>query len=389
MNTFLHRPQSVFLRRALFQIHLWIGVAVGLYVFVVCVTGAALVFRIDLQRAAHPELFTPSPGVPADAAIILERVQAAFPGDRVSGIDAPTTARPTYLAYVVRGDRFLTLLIDPVTARILGELPERSWVRTIQDLHYDLMGGRTGRVVNGLGGALLLVLSMTGAVIWWQGLANWRRGLVVDVRRNWRRVNWDLHSALGVWTGALIAMWAVTGIYFAFPSQFRSTINALSPLTVSRTPQSGPPGAEAAPSWRDLIARARQQHPGEHVARVVTPGTDRGAFLVSFSAVRPTPVGNAELASVYLDQHTGAVLTAPPRAARTTGDIVMAWVAPLHVGNFGGNAVRVAWLILGLSPALLFVTGFIMWWSRVVRPRVLATRGDVPAPLGQRDTVMR
>ena len=47
----------------------------------------------------------------------------------------------------------------------------------------------------------------------------------------------------------------------------------------------------------------------------------------------------------------------------------MAWVAPLHVGNFAGNAVRVVWLVLGLSPAVLFVTGFIMWWTRVVRPR--------------------
>jgi uncharacterized iron-regulated membrane protein len=54
----------------------------------------------------------------------------------------------------------------------------------------------------------------------------------------------------------------------------------------------------------------------------------------------------------------------------------MDWVGPLHVGSFGGNAIRVAWLVLGLAPPLLFVTGFLMWWTRVVRPqraRVLAT----------------
>ena len=56
----------------------------------------------------------------------------------------------------------------------------------------------------------------------------------------------------------------------------------------------------------------------------------------------------------------------------------MAWVAPLHVGNFGGNAVRVVWLVLGLSPPVLFVTGFIMWWTRVVRPRWI--RVSQPAP---------
>jgi uncharacterized iron-regulated membrane protein len=47
----------------------------------------------------------------------------------------------------------------------------------------------------------------------------------------------------------------------------------------------------------------------------------------------------------------------------------MAWVSPLHVGSFGGAGVRVAWLVLGLMPPVLFVTGFTMWWTRVVRPR--------------------
>ncbi|MCY4636030.1 MAG: PepSY domain-containing protein [Acidobacteria bacterium] len=50
--------RSGLLRRVLFQMHLWVGVAAALYVLVVSVTGAALVFRIHLQRAAHPELLT-------------------------------------------------------------------------------------------------------------------------------------------------------------------------------------------------------------------------------------------------------------------------------------------------------------------------------------------
>jgi uncharacterized iron-regulated membrane protein len=72
---------------------------------------------------------------------------------------------------------------------------------------------------------------------------------------------------------------------------------------------------------------------------------------------------------VYVDQHSGAVLSEPPRRARTAGDIVMAWLSPLHVGSFGGAIVGVAWLILGFAPPLLFVTGFVMWWVRVVRPQ--------------------
>ena len=55
----------------------------------------------------------------------------------------------------------------------------------------------------------------------------------------------------------------------------------------------------------------------------------------------------------------------------------MAWLTPLHVGNFGGNGIRVAWLLFGMAPPVLFVTGLIMWWTRVVRVRWL--RGSRPA----------
>jgi len=370
VKAFFHRPQSVSFRRALFQIHLWVGVSVGLYIFVVCVTGAALVFRIDMQRALHPSLFTPSASGPlADPSAILDSVRDAYPAGRVSGIDAPTTARPTYLAYVLSGDDFLTILVDPVTARVLGELPEHSFVRTVQDLHFDLLAGRTGRLVNGAGAALLLVMCVTGLVIWWQGAANWRRGLTLHARRSWTRVNWDLHSAIGFWTVAVIAMWAVTGVCFAFPSQFRATVNWFSPVSVSTPPLSTAVAVGTAPpSWRSLIEHARILVPDQHVARVVVPSSDRDAFLVMFHHESPTPLGTA-LTPVYLDRFTGAQLHEPTSGPRTAGDIVMDWVAPLHVGSFGGLPIQIAWLALGLSPPLLFITGFIMWWTRVVRPQ--------------------
>lgn len=379
MSTFLERPQSVLARRALFQVHLWLGVLTGIYIFVVCATGAALVFRIDIQRAMHPDLFTPrTPGALADPVAVMESVQKAYPDSKVSGVEAPTTTRPTYLAYAVRGDRFLTLLLDPVSAELLGEIPEQSFVRTLQDLHFDLLGGRRGRFINGLGAIVLLGMCATGLVIWWPGRNNWTRSLRVDFSRQWRRLNWDLHSAIGIWTIVLIAMWAITGANFVFPALFRAAVNRISPLTQVATPQSKPvQAATAHPSWRALINEARRQVPGQHVARVVLPSSSTSAFLVMFSPVQPTP-GNPGLTSVYVDQYTGQAMSSPV-ARRSAGDIVMAWLTPLHVGNFGGNGVRVLWLLLGMAPPVLFVTGFTMWWTRVVRARWFRVATSYPS----------
>ena len=45
----VRQPQALWLRRATFQVHLWIGIAIGLYVVVLSLSGSVLVFRDDLD----------------------------------------------------------------------------------------------------------------------------------------------------------------------------------------------------------------------------------------------------------------------------------------------------------------------------------------------------
>src|ERR1700693_5185106 len=47
----LRRPQSVWLRKALFQIHLWTGIGFGPYPGVMRVSGSAIVFRNEIFKA--------------------------------------------------------------------------------------------------------------------------------------------------------------------------------------------------------------------------------------------------------------------------------------------------------------------------------------------------
>jgi len=349
------------MRRAIFQIHLWVGVLAGVYIFIVSLTGAALVFRIDMQRALYPDLFTPRARGPlADPVTVMESVSRAYSDHKLSGVDAPTSARPTYLAYVTRGTDFLTVLIDPVSAEVLGELPDRTAIRALQDLHFNLMLGRSGRAINGIGAACTLVMVVTGAWLWWTS------------RRNWRRAAWELHRTAGVWSAVFIAMWAMTGLSFGFPREFRSAVSVLSPISMGRAPQSPAPetsDTRARPSWREQIATARGLAPGRPVARVVLPFDDRSAFLVMFATASPTPAGSA-LSAVYLDQFTGQILEAP-QAAPSAGDRIMSWLVPIHVGDFGSRGLKALWFIMGLAPPVLCVTGLTIWWTRVVRQRLI------------------
>ena len=162
MRAFLYRPQSVFFRRALFQVHLWAGIVAGLYLVVVCATGAALVFRIDMQRAAHPALFTPRDGPSAHPATVLEQVRDAFPADEVSFVEAPSRLRPVYLAYLRRGNDFPAVLVDPFAVESIAsgleqvtEPEEASRLRALgreraRQFHWSTAASRTLEVYRSL-----------------------------------------------------------------------------------------------------------------------------------------------------------------------------------------------------------------------------------------------
>ncbi|MBI4520853.1 MAG: PepSY domain-containing protein [Gemmatimonadetes bacterium] len=51
------------------------------------------------------------------------------------------------------------------------------------------------------------------------------------------------------------------------------------------------------------------------------------------------------------------------------GDTILAWVTRLHFGRFAGLPLKILYTGLGLVLPVLFVTGTIMWWNRVVRFR--------------------
>jgi hypothetical protein len=58
------------------------------------------------------------------------------------------------------------------------------------------------------------------------------------------------------------------------------------------------------------------------------------------------------------------------RPKLTTGDTIIRWISYLHFGNFGGWPSKALWVVIGLAPAFLFVTGLLMWWNRVLGPAV-------------------
>jgi uncharacterized iron-regulated membrane protein len=315
----LRRPKSLWLRRAIFQIHLWTGIALGLYIFAISISGSALVFRNELYNSLWP-----GPRIVAIGSHKLthnelrDAALRAYPKYKVSWIWDARQPNEAVEIWLDRKGHKKQRLFDPYTGQDLGESRPYSiqFLAWLSDLHVNLLAGKTGRAVNGVCAVFVLALSFTGAVLWWPGVRAWRRGLAIRGKSNWKLLNWELHTVIGLWTLPLTLMFGAVGVYAGFPTQFQILVNKIAPLNVYR-PE---PHATLAPRVQ--------------------------AVTVSTPASRPR----------Y-------------RPKYSTGDKIIRWFSYLHFGNFGGWLSKTAWTVIGLGPAFLFVTGALMWWNRVLGPR--------------------
>lgn len=377
LRGFVRRPQRVWLRRLNFQIHLWIGLILTLYLIVIGLTGSILVFREELEGMAglHPWHGLETSGPYADPVNVIAGIRAAFPEARLISLSAPTKSNPVYTAVLQGRGRAIgsgSIAVHPVTGQVLGRLPRRlpphwAWLGVVRNLHITLLSGVTGRQVNGVLAGLLLVVNLTGMVVWWPGLRAWTRALGVDFARNWRRVNFDLHRAVGFWTIGIVSFWGVSGVYFGWSRETRMLIERISPVVSAMPPAIRvEPRRGAGADLHAMLAQAASRDPGTTLREIAFPSGRRAPLEISMQ--RPGTRGAEFADTLYFDPYDGRFLAIWKYGVNQSfGDWFIWLQIPLHFGTFWGLGVKILWAVLSLSIPLLCVTGALLYWNRVLR----------------------
>jgi uncharacterized iron-regulated membrane protein len=175
----------------------------------------------------------------------------------------------------------------------------------------------------------------------------------------------DLHKLTGLWGMLLLIVLATTGALLALPDVktkifgvvFQAPSNPQVPLSAEST------GRQL--SVREALAAARSALPDSRLAFVDVPEQGREPFRMRVQ-VANDPHHRFPSSNIFVDQHSGRVLAV--RDVRNGGPAatVTSWIRPLHDGSIGGSATRILFVILGLVPALLFITGLLRWRRRII-----------------------
>lgn len=365
-------PRKLFLRKALFQIHLWAGIAISVYVVVIAITGSILVFEDELTATTLPaSLSSYAADRTASIPEVMQRFTEACPSCTASFLTTPSPTVPAFqLRAIDARQREVAFVADPITGAIHSQ--PRTWVNWVHDLHlYLLLGTAHGVQINGVGAAILLLLCVTGIVLWWPGIKSWSRGFRISLRHNWRRINFDAHHAIGIWTLAIVCWWSISGIYFAWYRQFSAAVNAVFPLRGMLSPPL--PALESNSNARApltvILNAAQQASPQGRLFGISDPSLMSKTVFAQMDLRAPGDFSHRDI--VTIDTHSGRVLTVWHYGRNQSfGDWIMWSMHPLHFGTTWGMGVKILWFLLGLSLAVLSLTGLLMYWNRYLRHRM-------------------
>jgi uncharacterized iron-regulated membrane protein len=371
-GSFWTSPRKTSLRRWSFYVHFYAGLIAGILFSVVGITGSILVFVPELRVLEVPGHAVVRPtGQPLPLETLLQVLRKSRPNDFIESFSSASERDSfeltpdkalNFRSYSPAKERIQTF-IDPYTGTIICQYNyNHRWLQKIYDLHENLLGGLTGKKINAWFAMLLLIISIAGLLLWWRGKKYWRLGLEYRIQASWKRQMWDLHNLGGFFFFLPLLILAVTGIYYSYESQFATAAGILthSPTSI-RMPRSSAPEAK----WRpidDILRSSDQAAPDCKPTIFYLPKSSDGSFYVRVRCpYDPHAVG---LTYIYVDPPTARTTLVDRFYQEPSGMRIVRLMTPIHYGDVGGLFTRILWILIGLTPGILFVTSLLMWWNR-------------------------
>jgi uncharacterized iron-regulated membrane protein len=356
-----------------FILHRYIGLVVGIILIVIGLTGSLLVFQEEIDHFLVERQF--GQVVPrqqrASIETIINTVKTTY-SDRSDFKLFSIDTLPQNSTYTVQlrstDDRRTEVFVDPYSGKILGD---RQWEKTLIGitfkLHYALLAGRTGEIIVGIIALLLLVLSITGIVLW-PGLRKLRSGFKIKWQAHPKRVNFDIHKVAGIVTAVFLALVAFTGFCWNFYDLAKPAIYTVTLSPHPPEPVSQPIAGQSTLGLTEILKTADAALPRGVTTYITLPGKPEAAFIVYKK--QPQELNKYGDSAIYLDQYNGKILWLQNGLEPSLGDRVLNSFTPLHYGTFWGLPSRILYLFVGLAPLILSITGYVMWWYRYRRKSI-------------------
>ena len=347
------------MRRALFNLHLYAGLAAAFFILILSLTGSIIAFETEIDHILHWHLSYVRPqGRALSLAEITAIVQKRFPGQRIFGYTVATSPDLSYSVSLPRRE----LYVNPYTGELLGTRPNGvSLLGRIHQLHVSMLlvfNPSLGRDILSWSSVAMLFLLLSGIYLWWP-----YQRFGIQWKGSARRVWFDIHAVVGIFSLVFLLVLTVSGILLGFEAKTVPLFYKMTGSTPSRPPHvdAAPPAAGKRIDPDRALEIARAALPGTTPFAIPIPGP-RGAYEIQ--ARYPEDLTPGGRSWVIVDQYTGVVLYAEGSRQSPAGARMVNATRALHTGDMFGMPGKTVMSVASLMAVVEVVSGVIMWWNK-------------------------
>lgn len=372
------------LRKAVLFLHLCIGLVLGLYFSLLGLTGSALIFKSELHRFFKPSLYYVVP--PENSSrLSLDKLAQVYkdnhPDISIASLGLPVAARDVLIVGYrapepgQKKGQSMQALIDPYTGKVITEQLSGGWFfRTLHNLHAKLLLDDLGEDFHRYAVLAIFVLLLSGVWLWWSSitglvepprmskvLSQFKQKVTVKLNGSFNRKVFDIHNVVGFFAAGILFVLALTASSDLWHEQALAVVGGLTggPVAAEWKGVQGKQseGKDMASSYDAMLAAANHALPN----MVAVAITDKlGVRMISPGEPYVVP----RCITVFFNKSDARLLRVEDPAKLPLGQQIMAWLLPIHFGQWGPGIsyyfVKAVWFVAGLCPGILFGSGVMM-----------------------------
>ena len=366
------------IRKALFWLHLSIGVLAGAVILLMSVTGVVLAFERQIIAVAEQGLRATPEQISLGAQPISALVASAA-ADEERPASAILLRSDPAAPLAISFGRGRTVFVNRYTGRVLGEGARRLRAFFDANMHLHrwlaLEGDRRelGKAITGGANLAFLFITISGAFLWiprrlsrsaFRNVTLFRTGLQGKARD----FNW--HNVLGIWSFLPLVFIVFSGSVISYPWMSALVYRAFGDQAPARAGSSRPAASDLGTAeidrlWKVALGEASRITPDWRTMslRLPVPDGEPARFAVDRgSGARPD-----KRSQLAIDATSGVVVAHETYAAQGPGHRARAWLRWIHTGEAGGVPGQIIAMLASSAAVVLVWTGISLALRRLAR----------------------
>ncbi|WP_390451660.1 PepSY-associated TM helix domain-containing protein [Chryseobacterium sp. Alg-005] len=386
-----HKKKPSFIKKWSAKLHLWLGLSVGIVIFIVSLTGTMYVFKDEIQNVLRKDVIYVKKETVGEKPLSLEtlrekvtlEINEKYP---ISSVEIPLDKNKSYGFLYYEKDKKAWNYFDEVkinklvyvnqyTGEILGIYNEKyDLFPILKSIHWSLLlNSEWGKYVVGIPTVIFIFMLITGIILWWPKNKKARKGRFWfnwENVKTWKRKNYDLHNVLGFYASFIALLLSLSGIYFAYP-WVKNTFNLALSGSIDLPKEKEIKSPDSLSVKNKLVFDLAAQQTGKLYSksssfRIPLNGKNKkGKELKNIPVTVYQEAGRfSERNQLVFDKYSGKLLANKPHQKLNNAEKYANANYDIHTGSYFGLFGKIIWFIAGLICTSLPVTGFMIWWGK-------------------------